>query len=138
MQAYLTTTNAAATYQPIGTIRGAIYNSTTTGFITITPNTVYSHEFQFENFNVSPNTIVNVTFSEYTTIQDGSTITPQEVPIWQVIDITPVQDSTTGKITIKFVGIVMTPSTQTLGLQSLNIMIMNPQNIYKLINFNIL
>jgi len=107
-------------------IRSAVYNNPNGNYIPITSNTVYSHQFEFPNFNVSANTVVNITFSEYTTVQDGTKVTATNTPIWQIIDIIPQNNDTTGYITVKFVGLVMSETVENLGLQSINIMIINP------------
>jgi hypothetical protein len=106
-------------------IRSGIYNNPSGQYITLSANTVYTHEFLFPFFNVTPQTVVNVTFSEYTTVSPGTIIDPAGLPLWSVIDITPSNSGTTASIVIKYIGAVMSGGTSNLGLQSLNIMIMN-------------
>jgi len=108
-------------------IRSALYKSTSAPFLSINTNTVYSHQFDFTDFNVSANTVVNVTFDTAASFPDGTVVDPATtpLPIYQVIGLIFSNNGTTGSITVRFISTILTGATTTFGLVSLNIIAMN-------------
>jgi len=106
-------------------IRSNIYRSPTENYIPITSNTIYSHEFLFSDFNVTPDTAINVTFSTYNTSTPGTVLDPSTVPIWNIL-LTRVTDTgSTASVVINYCGIVISGDSAVLPLESINIFIMN-------------
>jgi hypothetical protein len=108
-------------------IRSAIYKAPSSPYLIINSNTVYSHQFDFTDFNVSANTVVNLTFDTASNFPDGTVVDPNTtpLPIYQVIGLSFSNSGTTGSITVKFIGIILSGGTASFGLVSLNIIAMN-------------
>ncbi|MDB4353089.1 hypothetical protein OAA60_06635 [Porticoccaceae bacterium] len=113
-------------YTITSNIRSALYKTTTSPFLTFNNNTVYSHQFEFTNFNVSTlNTVVNITFAPATGISAGTIVDPYTLPIWEVLGIGLTNSGTTGIITVQFIATFLSGGTDLSGLVSLGVMVMN-------------
>jgi len=120
--------NSFGDYTITSNIRSALYKSTTFPFLSYNVNTVYSHQFEFTNFNVSTiNTFVNITFCPATAINVGTVVDPNttQLPIWEVLGIGLTNSGTTGIITVQFIAVLLSGGTDPYGLVSLGIMVMN-------------
>jgi len=119
--------NSFGDYTITSNIRSALYKSTTLPYISYNSNTVYSHQFEFPNFNVSTNTVVNITFAQAIAVTVGQVIDPNttQLPIWEVLGIGFTNNGTTGIITVLFIAVILSGGTDPYALVSLDIIAMN-------------